>query len=500
MDRRDFVKTLGLGSLSVFMHKSLNAGERFTQPPNIVFIFADDWGWGDLGCYGNRRIKTPNIDRLAHEGTLFKQFYAAAAVCSPSRASCLTGQFTARHGVHSHLNTMEGSRRRDMPMNLDPDLPMLPRLLKEAGYTTAHFGKWHLCATDDPDAPSPSRYGFDEHRITVGSGSAVHEQPFTVPGFNIWENSWPCPEWSTWRANASKRIFDETINFIEKNRKQPFYVQAWLYDTHAVLTPNEQQMEPFKNLPMPYRIYYSAVADSDSHVGRLLDKLDLWNLTENTIIIFSSDNGPEDLQLYEATAHGVGEPGPFRGRKRSGYEGGIRMPFIVRWPKGTPAGRIDEDTVLGAVDILPTLCSLAGTSLPHDVSGWQASPPHDVSGRQASPPHDVSGRQASQPDSTLLDGEDMSTAFRGKSVKRKRPLFWDLGESTLGPEINRSPKLIIRDGRWKLMMNKDGSGIELYDIVSNPLEVDNLADTHPDIVRRLSKRLLDWKNNPHAAF
>jgi len=467
VDRRDFFKKLGVGASSIIMYRSINAGEIFKQPPNIVFIFADDWGWGDLGCYGNRRIRTPNIDRLAREGTLFKQFYVAAAVCSPSRASCLTGQFTSRHGIHSHLNTAEGSRRRDMPLYLDPDLPMLPRLLKETGYATAHYGKWHLCATDDPDVPPPSKYGFDDHRITVGSGSAEHEQPFTVPGFNIWEGSRRGPDWPKWRAEASKRIFDETIRFIEQNRKQPFFVQAWLYDTHAVLTPNEQQMEPFKRLPMPYRIYYAAVADSDSHIGRLLDKLDEWNLTKNTIIIFSSDNGPEDLQLHEATAHGVGEPGPFRGRKRSGYEGGIRMPFIVRWPGGTPANRINEDTVVGAVDLLPTLCTLAGVDLP---------------------------------DLSLIDGENMSRAMQGDNVVRERPLFWDLGEDTLGPEINRSPKLIIRDGRWKLMMKGDGSGIELYDIVSNPLEVDNLADTHPDIVQRLSKRLLDWKKNPHAAF
>lgn len=465
MKRRDFLRSAGLGAVSLAVEPLLRAGIRVNERPNIVFIFADDWGWGDLGCYGNKNIKTPNIDRLAEGGTIFKQFYVASAVCSPSRASCLTGQFTPRHGIHSHLNTMEGSRRRNLPQYLDPDLPMLPRLLNEAGYATAQFGKWHLCTTDNPEVPPPSRYGFDEHRITVGSGSAVHEATFSLPGFNIFEGSRPGPGWGKWRSEASGRIFSETIRFIQKNKERPFYVQAWLYDTHAVLSPTREQMEPFKSLPMPYGIYYSAVADSDHHIGRLLEKLDEWDLADNTIVIFSSDNGPEDLQLYEASAHGVGEPGPFRGRKRSGYEGGIRMPFVVRWPNVTPRGRVDQDTILGSVDLLTTLCRLAG---------------------------------ARAPDGSLLDGEDLSAAFRGTSVKRKRPLFWDLHEDTLGPIINRSPKLIIRDGRWKLLMNEDGSGIELYDIAANPLEVDNVADIYPDVAKKLSKRLLEWKRNPSA--
>lgn len=424
------------------------------NPPNIVFILADDWGWGDLGCQGNRRIRTPNIDRLAEAGTRFEQFYVSAAVCSPSRASFMTGLFTDRHGIHSHLDSIKSNRRRRLPRQLDPSLAMLPRLLRTGGYTTAHFGKWHLCTMDDPSVNPPSEYGIDRHRITVGSGSARHMLPRGLPGFNTWEDSRPGPDWNGWRGDASRRIFDEAIQFMEQNRDRPFYIQAWMYDTHGPMKPTPSQMHRFAEMPLPYRMYYGAVADSDRHVGRLLNSLDALGLARNTIVIFSSDNGPEDMQLFEVSAHGVGEAGPFRGRKRSGYEGGIRMPFIVRWPAVTPAGRVDRQTVLSAVDLLPSLCSVAGVKV-----------------------------------LSSLDGEDMSEAWRGRSLLRSKPLFWDLRENTQGPLVNRSPKQIIRDGDWKLLRGTDGLQVELYNIQENSLEVDNLADTHPQVVERLMSQL-----------
>jgi len=455
MNRRDFVKVMGMGAASLAMSRPAHAGTRGKRP-NIVFIFADDWGWGDLRCYGNRRIRTPNIDRMAREGLLFKQFYVSAAVCSPSRASILTGLFTDRHGIHSHLDSTRANRRRGLPLYLDPNLPMLPRILKEAGYATALYGKWHLTSTDYEEAPTPDKYGFNDHRVTVGSGSAVHEMPGVVPGWNIWQGSREGPDWHKFRARASEMIIDQSIAFIEKNKDRPFYVNAWLYDTHAVLVPNEQQREPFKDWPSTYQTYYSAVHDSDRHIGRLLNKLDELGLADNTIVIFSSDNGPEEIWLEEASEFGVGDPGPFRGRKRSGYEGGVRMPFIVRWPKGTPAGKVDETTVLSGADFLPTMCALAGVKAPPE---------------------------------NQIDGLDMSEALRGRPMERTKPLFWDLGEDVIGPAINVSPKVIVRDGKWKLMMHADGSGIELYDIAANPLEVDNLADTHPQVVERLVRLL-----------
>ena len=427
--------------------------------PNIIFILADDWGWGDLGCHGNHRIRTPNIDRLAREGLRLNEFYVTAAVCSPSRASFLTGLFTDRHGIHSHLGPRKANDRRDLLRQLDPKLPLLPRRLKAAGYATAHYGKWHLCSQDDPEAPPPSEYGFDEHRVTIGSGSAMHFLPPEADGFRTWEDARPGPNWDQWRADASRRIFDEAIEFVERHKDQSFFVQTWLYDTHGPLKTNEKQRAPFDRIPLPYQIYYGAAANSDGHIGRLLDKLDELGLSENTIVIFSSDNGPEDIEIHEVTIHGVGDAGPFRGRKRSGYEGGVRMPFIVRWPAKVAANTVDRESVVSAVDLLPTLCSLVSADVP----------------------------RASE-----IDGEDLSAALLGRPVTRKRPLFWALVEDVYrrSPPINRCPKHIIRDGPWKLFMHADGSGIELYNIQENALEVDNLAREHPDLVHSLKEKLM----------
>ena len=258
-------------------------------------------------------------------------------------------------------------------------------------------------------------------------------------------------------------VIDETIRFVEQTKNKPFFIDSWFFDPHAKLTTTPEQMEPYKKHGSPFRIYYGSVTDIDRQIGRLLQRLDDLGLAENTILLFSSDNGPEDILIDNTEEHGVGDPGPFRGRKRSGYEGGIRVPFLVRWPKGVPAGRVDESTVFGAVDSLPTLASLAGARVPAPAE---------------------------------IDGENLAPALKGTGVERRRPLFWDLKEDTVGNPINRSPKLIIREGRWKLLLNPDSGYVELYDIVKNPLEVDNLASENPEVVRRLSARLRAWKQNP----
>jgi len=218
-------------------------------------------------------------------------------------------------------------------------------------------------------------------------------------------------------------------------------------------------MKPYKNLLGAHRIYYAAATDADRHIGRLLAKLDETGLANNTMVIFSADNGPEEIEIGNASEHGVGSPGPFRGRKRSLYEGGVRTPFIVRWPAGTPASRVDNSAVLSAVDFLPTLCTLARAKTPRGLK---------------------------------LDGEDMSAVLRGQTRERTKPLLWEWRFRIIGHPINNSPMLAIRDGRWKLLMNPDKSRIELYDIPGDPMELSNLADRHPDVVKRLSEQLLKW--------
>jgi N-acetylgalactosamine-6-sulfatase len=322
-------------------------------------------------------------------------------------------------------------------------------LLKQAGYATAHFGKWHLGG--GPGAPGPDAYGINDSRTVNANGPGWEEQG--DPRF---------------RAKSTTLIVDETLRFIKANRDKPFYVNVWTLVPHAPLNPTEEQMEPYARFGpgkgIPYKgamqIYYATVTDLDTQVGRLMTELEKMGLAENTFILFSSDNGPEDIHISNASHSGVGSAGPFRGRKRSLYEGGIRMPCIVQWPGHVPANRVDETSVLTGVDFLPTVCALAGVKVPDDL----------------------------QP-----DGEDVSDILLGASRPRQKPIMWEWRFNIAGDFINKSPMLAVREGQWKLLMNPDGGRKELYDIPADPMQLNNQADRHPEIVERLSQNLLAWQ-------
>lgn len=425
-----------------------SAAEK-TTPPNVIFVFADDLGWGDLGCYGNTFLKTPHFDRMARQGTLFTHFYVNGSVCSPSRAAFMTGCFPARLGLHGHLATHEQNRARGMPNWLDPQVTTLPRLLKQAGYTAAHFGKWHLGS--GTGAPDPGAYGFDAHRTVNSNG----------PG---WESERSDPYF---RARSSGLIVDEAIRFIKASAGKPFYVNLWTLVPHAPLHPTDEQLKVYQKLHVagaPYhsarQIYYASVTDLDTQVGRLLQALDELKLADKTLVVFSSDNGPEDIFINNAGHSGVGSPGPFRGRKRSLYEGGVRVPFLVRWPGHVPAGRVDDSSVVAGADFLPTVCRLTGVPLPQDLT---------------------------------LDGEDRSAVLLGKPQERTKPLFWEWRFRIAGPVVNSSPILAIREGKWKLLLNPDRSRVELYDIPADPGQLANLADRHPQVVEELAGKVLAWQ-------
>jgi N-acetylgalactosamine-6-sulfatase len=430
-----------------FLFASAAALRAAAQPPNIIFILADDLGWGDLGCYGHPHIKTPNLDRLAKEGTLFTQFYVNGPVCSPSRTSFMTGHFPARYKVHGHFAAADLNQRRGMPNWLDPSAPLMPRLLKQAGYATAHFGKWHLGSGEG--APDPGAYGFDAHRTVNSSGPGWAERD------------------STFRAKSSAAIVDETIRFIEQNRGRPFYVNVWSLVPHATLNPTEEQMKPYEQFApagVPHKgapqIFYASVSDLDQQVGRLMKRLDELGQAQNTIVLFSSDNGPEDIAITNASHSGVGSAGPFRGRKRSLYEGGVRAPFLVRWPGRVPAGKVNNQTAVTAVDFLPTLCRLAGV----------APPPN-----------------------YRPDGEDIGDVLMGEPRQRRTTIYWEWRFRIAGHALNQSPILAILDGEWKLLMNPDRSRVELYDIPRDPSQLNNLASARPETVARLSEKALAWQ-------
>lgn len=419
--------------------------------PNFIFLFCDDLGWGDLPSYGSRNVnahggwivrgelKMPQLDRMAREGTRFTQFYVASGVCSPSRAAVMTGQFPARLGIHDYIASAELNRSRGVADYLDPKTTTLTRLLQQAGYATGHFGKWHLGRRQ---APKPEEYGIDRYDTCIHGPNG--------------------------RVRSTEQIADETIAFVEANRNRPFYINAWIYDPHSPLHPTEEMMAPYAGLSPRWgdhkgamQVYYAVLTDIDRHVGRILDQLDELGLSENTVVIFSSDNGPESgLIPFVSHYGGAASAGPFRGLKRSLYEGGIRVPFIVRWPGKTPAGAVENDTVISGVDLLPTITRLAGVDLPSDIQ---------------------------------LDGEDLSATFRGKPLGKAKALLWENRYPVYGHVLDKSPILAVRDGKWKLLMNPDRSRVELYDVPQDPSEMNNLSGQRPQVVARLSRRLLEWQ-------
>jgi len=426
---------------------SLEAADA--SKPNFIFVLADDLGWGDLGCYGHPHIKTPHLDRLAREGTLFTQFYVNGSVCSPSRCAFFTGQYPARHKIHGHYATREQNEARGMSQWLEPTVPNVPKLLKSVGYATAHIGKWHL--GNNSGGPPTEKYGFDFVGTTeVGGGVG----PANDPHF---------------RAKSTALFVDEAIRFVSEHKSQPFYLQLWTLVPHATLNPTDEQIKPYARFRaggpnFPHRSaaenFYASVTDLDTQIGRLVQSLDELGLASRTLILFSSDNGPEDIHIVNAGHSGIGSAGPFRGRKRSLYEGGIRVPGIIRWPGRVPAGVIDDASVVAGVDWLPTVCQLAGVPVPA---------------------------------SHKLDGENMSDVFLGQQRPRSTPLLWEWRFRIAGEPFHHSPQLAIRHGDWKLLLNPDRSRVELYDIKHDLTQLNNVAEQHPDIVAQLSEQVLAWQ-------
>ena len=432
--------------------------------PNIIFILIDDMGYGDLSAFGNKKIKTPHIDRLAKEGIKFTNFYVGAPICSPSRVAALTGQYPSRHGINSFLASRERNKKRSMPNFLDANAPSIARSMKKAGYVTAHFGKWHMGGGRDVgDAPHPKTYGFDESLVSfegLGDRLLIKGDDLSVASAKLGQGE------ITWveKHEITPILVTRTLDFIKQHQKERFYIHLWTGDVHDPFHPKEEHMKMYKEYGNnPYEQQFLAVLyQLDQQIGRLLIGLDEMGLTNQTLVVLASDNGPTDWAYYYAENHAPpGSEGPFRGRKWSLYEGGIRVPFLARWPGHIPGGITNDSTVLNAVDLFPTLCRLAEASMPM----------------------------------ADFDGEDMSCALIGKAQQRKKPMFWNYGSEfdiKPGHARYRSPNLAIRDGNWKLLINRDSSSLELYNLMDDQAETTNLAYRHPEVARRLSDQLLHW--------
>lgn len=429
------------------------SGFAATQP-NILFIYADDWGWGDLACHGHKQLKTPNLDRLAREGTDFQQFTVCNPVCSPSRTAIVTGHYPARHLVHQHFASHMENVARGMPDWLDPNVTLLPRLMKEAGYTTGHFGKWHLSGQGkDINAPLPAEYGYDDAAVWTGPGRSVFE------GTTVADKAGKADD-PIGAAFQTIAATEHALRFIQAAKDKPFYINLWIHETHHLVAATEEDKAGYPNTAEPQRTYYSAVTRADRQIGRVLALLDELKLAENTIVIFSSDNGPENSQPKptDKLYFSVGDTGGLRGRKRSLYMGGVNVPFIVRWPGHVPTGRVDTTSVISGVDVLPTLLAAADIPMP---AGYKP------------------------------DGLNVMAAFEGEPFTRTQPLFWEWRGTNAKPAD--WPQLAMRDGSHALVMTQDAKLIELYDLASDRAQKNNLAAGQPGRVVRMVESIHAWK-------
>ena len=465
MNRRDFLKAVGTGAGTLFFPGCVN----FSQQPesaickdklNFLIVLCDDLGYGDLACYGHPHIKTPNLDRFAKEGLKLTDCYAAAPVCSPSRAGMLTGRTPHRCGIYDWIphsasrnrtcRTYDFSEKRWIThswkqMHLRQQETTIAELLKQAGYATCHVGKWHCNSYfNSPKQPQPDDHGFDYWFSTQNNAYPSHENPV-----NFVRNG---KKAGKMEGYSSEIIVDEAMNWLDNhwNRVKPFCIFVWFHSPHEPVATGKKFMDMYPG--KKEAIYYGNVTQMDHAFGRLMDRLDDMKLRDNAFVMFASDNGPEILNRYRGAERSYGSPGPLRGMKLHVYEGGIRVPGIIRWLGRVKCGSVCSEPVNGT-DILPTLCSMAGVKAP-----------------------------AEQP----VDGASILPIFQGKKVVRKVPLYWRYDDA-----LSRPFTVAMRDGDWKILADNEMTKFELYNIRMDIGEAHNLASRHPNLLEKMKKTLIE---------
>jgi arylsulfatase A len=406
--------------------------------PNVVLVLADDLGYGDLGSYGGTAIRTPNLDRLAQQGVRFTQFYSAGNTCSPSRAGLMTGRYPPRSGINAVLF-------HDTPEGLPASEVTIPELLRDAGYRTAMVGKWHLGVTDEF---MPLRHGFDEF---FGVPHSNDEKNFFV-----YDGSRRLPE-AVDQSGLIRRYTDRALDFLERaaRAEEPFFLYVAHNAPHVPLYPSEG----FAGRS-PAGTYGDVVEELDASVGELLAKLVELGVDRETLVIFTSDNGP-----WLAMRDWGGTAGGLRGGKTSTFEGGHRVPAIARWPAGIPAGT-EARGMAGMLDWLPTLVELAGARLPDD---------------------------------RPIDGRSLAGVLQATGERDPTPFFYFRLRLPIGEQRHQIGA--VRDGRWKLKLPQRGypelfepiaktqlfaHGLLLFDLEADPGERHDVAAAQPAVVARLS--------------
>lgn len=427
--------------------------------PNVVFFYADDLGYTDLSCQGSDFYETPNIDRIAKEGMTFSQAYAAAANCAPSRASLLTGLYTPRHGVFTVGNSDRGKaiHRKLIPTPnstiLPRKFPTIAQALKQAGYRTAVAGKWHV-------SKDPIPYGFDQNIGGLHWGAPKsYFSPYRNP--NLTDG----PKGEHLPARLARDVCSWIRTPEQGNKGQPFFVYFPFYSVHTPIQGRRDLTAKYAAKKAgrhhQHAKYAAMIEAMDLAVGQVLRLLDELKLSDNTIVLFSSDNGP----------HGnVSNAKPLRGSKGMFYEGGIREPFLIRWPNHIKAGS-RNDTPIHQVDLFPTLASLCDAKAPKQ-----------------------------------LDGIDISPLLAGKALAA-RPLYWhfpaylqgyghDLGSPF--KFFRTTPCGVIRQGDWKLIEYFEDGALELYNLKTDPAEQKNLASKETAQRDALQEQLQRWRKDVKA--
>ncbi len=414
--------------------------------PNIVFLLIDDMGWPDVACYGHKFHETPHIDLLAAQGMKFTDFYAATPVCSSTRSTIQTGQYSARTGITDfiagHWRKYEKLIVPPIDHHLQPGLHTPGHRLKAAGYVTGYFGKWHLGNVSEHQA---DHWGYDVTERQLGAD------------FKEWRGDKPA---------GPKRIdllTDQTLYFIEQNHDKPFFVTLSHHAVHIPLEAKPATIDKYRKKPRPsdgvnHPVYAAMTEDLDTSIGRILSKLDELSLASNTVVVFTSDNGGL-RKIYTGVGEVVSTNSPLRDEKGTLYEGGIRVPMIVRWPGVVEAGSVCHEPTTTA-DLLPTFCEMAGVDLP------------------------------SQP----IDGASLVPLLeRNTATLDREAIFFHY------PHYHHSrPAGAVRAGDWKLIEFFEDGKRELYNLAEDISESRNQADAKPEKAEELQRKLAAWRDSVGA--
>ncbi len=414
------------------------------KPPNIVVLFADDLGYGDLGSFGHPTIRTPNLDRMAQQGVKLTSFYAMPS-CTPARAALLTGRYPVRSGLHHVLGP-------DSRVGIPDSELTLAEGLKTRGYRTLAVGKWHLGHAEEKFLPTSN--GFDEYFGLLYSNDMQPPWVQTQKPLKLWRNI-EAVEYPVKQETLTERYTEEAVKFIEQKKNRPFFVYLAYSMPHVPISATQGFLDRSRA-----GLYGAVIETIDWSVGRILETLKKEGLDENTLVVFTSDNGPwmymPDRMFRENLIQrgDHGSPGPLRGAKSSTYEGGVRVPFLARWPGRLPAGRVSAEPAT-LMDVYTTLLELTGAEVPKD---------------------------------RVVDGKNILPLLEGRAGSPHKELYYFKGKKIEA----------VREGKWKLRISRhfrpelkadDPVTPELFDLEADPSERYNRADEMPSLVARLKKKM-----------